>query len=144
MRSRLTPSTVLAAAALFFALGGSALAVSNTVRPQARCADGAVRGIAAVTGDPSKGIGNLPDQFSSSKTLFSHQFNCTGGATQVRRISTGVYEVRFAGNRAGNALASATGAETVVQPSGDAFRVTLYAPGSRNDLIETPFVVVVM
>ena len=143
MRLRLTPPTIVATAALFFALGGSALAVSQATRPQARCANGAVRGIAAVTGNPSQGIANIPDQFSSSRLLFSRQFNCTGGPVQVRRISNGVYEVRFPGNAVAGALVSATNALASVQPSGDAFRVSLYVPG-RNDPIETPFVVVVI
>jgi hypothetical protein len=143
MRLRLTPPTVIATAALFFAVGGSALAVSQATRPQARCANGAVRGVASVTGNPSQGMGNIPDQFSGNRSLFSRAFNCTGAAVQVRRISTGVYEVRFPGNAVQSAVASAPNALASVQPSGDAFRVTLYVPG-RNDLIETPFVVVVM
>lgn len=141
MRFRLNPATVLAGAALFFALGGSALALSDAVKPQSRCANGAVRGIAAVTGDPAKGIANIPDQFTSGSALFARAFNCTGGATQVRRVSAGVYEVRFAGNRAQSALVSATGALASVQPAGDGFRVSLFVPG-RDDEIETPFVVV--
>ena len=50
---RITPSTVIAALALFFALGGSAVAVRDAVRPQARCAPGAVRGYIVVNGDPA-------------------------------------------------------------------------------------------
>ena len=65
MRPR--PSTVLAGAALFFALGGSAIAVNEAVRPQARCQPGAVRGFVAVNGDPTKGMANFPDQFTSSR-----------------------------------------------------------------------------
>ena len=41
---RVSPSTVLAALALFFALGGSAIAVQDAVRPQARCSPGAFAG----------------------------------------------------------------------------------------------------
>ena len=52
---RVTPSTVLAALALFFALGGSAIAVRDAVRPQARCAPGAVRGYIVVFGYDSEG-----------------------------------------------------------------------------------------
>ena len=61
MSFRATPATILSGLALFFALGGSALAVSHAVKPQPRCANGAVRGIASVTGDPSKGVANMPD-----------------------------------------------------------------------------------
>ena len=142
MPSRPSPATILASLALFFALGGSALAVSHVIKPQARCANGAVRGIAAVTGDPGKGIANLPDQFSSAKTLFSRTFNCTGGPVQVRRISFGVYEVQFVGNNAQSAVVSASGAESWLTPmQGGAFRVGLHVPG-RADSQEAPFVVV--
>ena len=61
MSFRARPATVLSCLALFFALGGSALAVSHAVKPQPRCANGAVRGIAAVTGESGKGMANLPD-----------------------------------------------------------------------------------
>jgi hypothetical protein len=141
MRFHLSPASVLAGAALFFALGGSALAVSEAVRPQPRCAPGAVRGIASVTGDPSKGMANLPDQYSSARVLFGRTFNCAGGAVQVRRVAVGVFEVRFAGNGARSALVSASGALASLEAAGDAFRVRLYVPG-RDDEAEVPFTVV--
>jgi hypothetical protein len=140
MSFRASPATVLSGLALFFALGGSALAVSHAVKPQPRCATGAVRGIAAVKGDP--GPANIPDVYSSAKALFSRTFNCAGGAVQVRRVAVGVYDVRFAGNGAESAVVSATSALSSVQPMPDgAFRVTLHVPGIR-DASETPFLVV--
>src|SRR3990170_6327003 len=108
MRFRPSPATAIAGAALFFALGGSALAVSEAVKPQPRCANGAVRGVAWVTGEPAKGIANLPDQFTASKVLFAAAFNCTGKPTQVRRVAFGAYEVRFVGNGAQVAVANAS------------------------------------
>jgi hypothetical protein len=141
MRVRLSPSTVIAGAALFFALGGSALAVSHAVKPQARCANGAVRGIVAVTGGAG-GMANIPDQFSSTRSLFFRSFTCTGGAPEVRRISRGVYEVRFPGNPAASATVSGSGAESWLTPMpGGVFRVGLHVPG-RDDTTEVPFVVV--
>jgi hypothetical protein len=141
MRFRPTPATVIAGIALFFALGGSAVAVSQAVKPQPRCANGAVRGIAAVTGT-SSGMANLPDQFTSAKNLFSHAFNCSGPAPQVRRVSVGVYEVRFPGNAASSAVVSGSGAESWLQPMpGGIFRVGLHVPG-RADVMEAPFVVI--
>ncbi|HXY16617.1 MAG TPA: hypothetical protein VEH79_00400 [Gaiellaceae bacterium] len=104
---RLKPVTFLALLALFFALGGSAVAVGVKVTPQPRCAQGAIRGIAAVVGDPLKGIANMPDQFSTANNLFARKFNCTGGAVQVRRVDTGIYEIKFVGNPAPNAIANA-------------------------------------
>ena len=142
MRSRPSPATVLASLALFFALGGSALAVSHAIKPQARCANGAVRGIASVTGEPNKGMANIPDQFSRSKALFSRTFNCAGGPVEVRRVSLGVYEVRFPGNNAPSAIVGGSGAESWVTPMpGGVFRVGLHVPG-RDDSAEVPFVLV--
>ena len=141
MRFHPSPATLIATAALFFALGGSAFALSDAVRPQARCANGAVRGIAAVTGDAG-GMANIPDQFSSTRALFSRTFTCTGGAPEVRRISRGVYEVRFPGNPAASATVSGSGAESWLTPlPGGIFRVGLHVPG-RDDSAEVPFVVV--
>ncbi|MEP6893200.1 MAG: hypothetical protein ABI927_05415 [Gaiellaceae bacterium] len=141
MRFRLSPATVIATAALFFALGGSALAISDAMRPQARCANGAVRGIVAVTGGAG-GMANIPDQFSNNKALFTRTFTCTGGAPEVRRISRGVYEVRFPGNLAASATVSGSGAQSWLTPMpGGIFRVGLHVPG-RADESESPFVVV--
>ena len=142
MRSRPSPATVLASLALFFALGGSALAVLHAVKPQARCANGAIRGIASVTGDPNKGVANIPDQFSRAKSLFSRTFNCSGGAVAVRRVELGVYEVRFAGNAAPSAVVSASNADTWLQPMpGGVFRVGIHIQGGQN-FTDAPFVVV--
>ena len=137
MRFRPTPATVIAAAALFVALGGSAVALSDATQP--RCANGAVRGIAAVTGGA-----NIPGEFTGRKDLFARKFNCTGGATQVRRVSTGVYEVRFTRNPAGSALVSSAAALSSIDPlPGGVFKVSLFVPG-RDDQIDTPFVVVLI
>ena len=142
MHRRPSPATVLAGLALFFALGGSALAVSHAVRPQPRCATGAVRGIASVTGDPSKGMANIPDQFSNAKVLFSRTYNCGTGAPQVRRISTGVYEVRFPGNTSTTGVAGASNAFAWVQPlGGSTFRVGVHPPG-LHDPAEMAFTLV--
>ena len=136
---RVTPSTVLAGAALFFALGGSAVAVGNAVKPQARCQPGAVRGFVAVTGDPAKGMANFPDQFTSTKALFGARFNCAGAAPQARRVGVGVYEVRFPGNGAQVASVGSLTAETTIGYVGNAvFRITLWAPG-HEDAVDTTF-----
>ena len=99
---------------LFFALGGSAVAVTEAVRPQARCQAGAVRGFVAVNGDPAKGIANLGDQFTSARPGIGVRFNCAGAAPQARRVNVGVYEVRFPGNATQIAAASSPAAETTV------------------------------
>ena len=138
---RVTPSMVVAGAALFFALGGSAVAVTEAVKPQARCQPGAVRAFVAVNGDPAKGMANFPDQFTSAKPLVGTRFNCAGGAPQARRVQAGVFEVRFPGNAAQVAAASAGSAETTIgYVGGGVFRINLWVPG-RQDAIDTPFTV---
>ena len=142
-----TPGTALALVALFFALGGSAFAVGQRVdsalAPQPRCANGAVRGIAAVTGNPSSGAANIPDKFTGTSSLFARKFNCTGRATQVRRIEAGVFEVRFVGISGASAVASAPNDSLVsVEPTaGGAFKVTIH-PAGRDDRVDLPFTVV--
>ncbi len=144
MRFRPTPATVVAGVALFFALGGSAFGVSQALKPQARCSTGAVRGIAAVTGEPTKGIANVPDQFSSSRALFSRAFNCAGPAPQVRRVATGVFEVRFPGNAAPSALVSAANVDAWLQVlPGNVFRVGMHITGG-HDMTDAPFTVVAL
>ena len=136
---RVSPSTVIAGAALFFALGGSAVAVSGAVKPQGRCQPGAIRGYVAVTGDPAKGMANFPDRFTSAKPLIGARFNCAGAAPQARRVQTGVFEVRFPGNATEVAAASSAGAETTIGfVGGGVFRVSLWVPG-RQDAIDTSF-----
>lgn len=148
-RQFVSPGTALALVALFFALGGSAFAVGQHVQSpfaaQPRCANGAVRGIAYVTGAPGAGIANVPDKFTSAASLFGRKFNCTGRATQVRRLATGVYEVNFVGISGASAVGSATGdAYADVEPSGGgAFKVTVH-PAGRDDKIDSPFTVVAM
>jgi hypothetical protein len=141
---RVSPATILAGAALFFALGGSAVAVTEAVRPQPRCQPGAVRGYIAVNGDPTKGIGNIGDTFTSARSVIGARFNCAGAAPQARRVNTGVYEVRFPGNTGPIAVATSGAAETTVAPvDGGVFRVSLWVPG-RQDAVDTPFSVVLV
>jgi hypothetical protein len=139
---RISPSTVLSAAALFFALGGSALAISEAVKPQARCQSGAVRGYVVVTGDPSKGMANFSDKFTNAAGLMGPRFNCAGPAPQVRRVNAGIFEVRFPGNASQVATASSAVAETTLgYIGGGVFRIDLWVPG-RQDAIDTSFTVV--
>lgn len=143
----ISPATVIALIALFFALGGSAFAVGHRVGgaavAQPRCANGAIRGIAWVTGDPAAGAGNIPDQFTGSAKLFGRTFNCTGRGVQVRRVTTGTFEVRFVGNAARSAVASAQGDSYAdVEPvPGGAFRVTVH-PAGRDDKADSAFTIV--
>lgn len=143
----ISPAMVIAAIALFLALGGSGFALGRhaggAAVAQQRCANGAVRGIAWVTGDASAGAANIPDQFTSSAKLFRRTFNCTGRGIQVRRVSTGIFEVRFVGNAARSAVASSAGDSYAdVDPiSPGTFRVTVH-PAGRDDKADIGFTIV--
>lgn len=148
-RSRsLSPGTALGLLALFFALGGSAFAVGERIQSpsvaQQRCTNGAVRGIAHVTGT-SAGMANVPDRFTGAGNLFSRRFNCTGKAVQVRRVETGVFEVRFVGVAGASGVGSAAGDiyANVEPAAGGAFKVTMH-PAGRDDRVDTAFTVIVM
>jgi hypothetical protein len=142
-----SPATVVAVLALFLALGGSAFAVGErldlTGAAQPRCANGAVRGFATVTGNPSAGIANVPGQFTSNRSLFRRAFNCTGRATQVRRTETGVFEVRFVGSSSQTATASGFGdSYATVEPiAPGTFRVIVHPPG-RDDRADLGFEII--
>jgi hypothetical protein len=135
-RPHFSPALVLAALALFLAAGGSGYALGHkAAAPQPRCAAGAVRGIAVVTGDPLKGIENLSGDYSSAAKLFGYRFNCSGRAVQVRKApSLTSVDVRFVGNASRIAIVNAIGSDpagvsVAPQPDGS-FRVSL---ASRSD-----------
>jgi hypothetical protein len=148
-RLSLSPSAAVAVLALFFALGGSALAVGERLQApavaQQRCTNGAVRGIAVVTGIPSQGIANFPDAFTSARNIFARRFNCTGKAVQARRVEAGVFEVRFVGISGASGVGSAVSdAYTTVEAlPGGVFRVIMH-PAGRDDRADLPFTVVVL
>jgi len=145
-RLSITPGTAIALVALFFALGGSAFAVGERIQgmsvAQQRCTNGAVRGVAIVTGNPAQGIANIPDTFTSANNVYARKFNCTGRAVQVRRVDIGVYEIRFVGNSAPSAIGSGVGAFTATTESLGAgtFRVRVQDVG-RASAADGPFMV---
>jgi hypothetical protein len=148
-RTLFTPATVIALVALFFALGGSAWAVGHDVQgvaaAQQRCANGSVRGVATVTGNPAQGTANIPDAFTSTPALFARRFNCTGKAIQVRRTGFGVYEVRFVANSAPSAIASGVGEFTATSETlaPGLFRVRVQDVG-RASAADGPFMVTIV
>jgi hypothetical protein len=146
-RLSITPGAALGLVALFFALGGSAFAVGERIQSpsvaQQRCTNGAVRGIAVVTGNPSQGMANIPDSFTGSAALFSRRFNCTGKSIQVRRAEIGVYEVRIVGNSAPSAIAGGVGGFTATTETlgPGMFRVRVQDVG-RASSADGPFMLV--
>lgn len=143
MRSVLR-SAVLLALVLFLVAGGAALAGGRSVtHAAAKCGLGGVRGIAYVTGG-SKGVGNLSGSWSGSAELFGYRWNCSGGAVLVRKPDTSPtgFDVRFVGNPAQVAVASAATAEPAAasvsrNPDGS-FHVTIGGQVSGKSFPERP------
>ena len=138
-RSHLSPALVLASLALFLAAGGSGFALGRKAAPpQPRCAPGAVRGIAVITGDPLKGLDNLSGDYSAAANLFGYQFNCGGGAIEIRKApNVSAIDVRFPGNASRIAIASGIGgdpaaASVATQPDGS-FRVFVSGRSDQPD-----------
>jgi hypothetical protein len=133
---RPSPALVLSAAALFFAIGGSAFAVGQRLGvAQPRCANGAVKGFAYVTGDPTVGIENMSESFSSSPKLFTNRFDCAGAAVQVRR-DRDTFVIKFNGVVGRTALVSGIGANpqtmTVTALPDGSYRVTPVHAGNPS------------
>jgi hypothetical protein len=130
------PSTGIALLALFFALGGSAFAVTTKLAPQPRCAQGATRAVVEVTGQPDKGTANIPDTYTSNASYFGRRFSC-GGAPMVKRVDRGVYSVKLPGNAATSALASAWGSDpagaTVARQPDGSFLVSIGSHSTPTD-----------
>lgn len=147
-----TPALVISLVALFFALGGTAFAVSSSSAPQVRCAPGAVRGIAVVSGDIN-GLSNVSPTYTSSASQFSYRWSCSGGAVRIRKPADfpGI-EVQFVGNPATNALVSPTSkgeanALSVTRAPDGGFLVAMAGapsanPGSFQPLNNVPFTIV--
>ena len=148
-RISLRLETAIALLALFFALGGSALAVGEHVQgpsvAQKRCANGSVRGIAVVTGIPSQGIANLPGNFTGAGDLLRpeiqlHRASRAGPAGRGGCVRSALRRDLWrerSGSSTGDAMAN-------VEPvPGGAFRVVLH-PAGRDDKVDLPFTVVVV
>ena len=132
---RPSPALVLSAVALFFAIGGSAFAVGQRVGiAQPRCANGAVKGFAYVTGDPQIGIQNMPDSFTSNAKLFSSRWDCAGAAVQVRRDKDS-FVIKFNGIVGRTALVSGIGSNpqtmTVTALPDGSYRITPVHVGAQ-------------
>jgi len=123
-----SPALVISLVALFFAVGGSAFAVGQRMGlAQPRCANGAVKGFAYVTGDPNVGIQNMPESYSGNPKLFSARFDCAGAAILVRRLRDG-FQIKFNGIVGRSAVVSGVGANpqtmTVTAMADGSFRIT--------------------
>jgi hypothetical protein len=140
-------STVrVAVAALLLAALGSGFVLGKGPGGQQRCRPGAILGIASVT-DRAVHSGAFPTTFSGAAGLFDNRFNCTGGAVLVRRVSLGVYDVKFVGNRGnvlvGNVSGDAAGTLGWGRHADGSFTVYLTQLGTSG-LVDSAFVVTLL
>lgn len=149
-----SPALAVSLVALFFALGGTAFAVGQKAAPQARCAPGAVRAIAVVTGG-DVGLDSLSSTYSSDPSLFGYRWNCTGGQISIRKpVDYPGVELQFSGNPANVAVIQSTAlgvpnAGSVHHGSDGGWWVTMGgsnvgAPGPWQFQSNVPFVIVLM
>jgi hypothetical protein len=73
------------------AVSGSKLARNALAGYQRACRSGAVAAYVYV-----KGNGSFSSQYTTTSNL-QDKFNCTGGVVEVKRVSTGLYDVHFGG-----------------------------------------------
>lgn len=150
-----SPALIVSLLALFFALGGTAFAVgSRTFSAQPRCAAGAVRGIAVVTGASRQGVGNMTSTYSSAPGLFGYRWSCTGGRIEVRQSpSVQGFDIRFPGNPATVAVVSSNAngvpySGSVYRNQDGSFHVTMGGandePGPWQYQLNVPFTIVLL
>jgi hypothetical protein len=152
-----SPALFVSLVALFFALGGSAYAVgSKEFSAQPRCAAGAVRGIALVTGAKTDLSGISSANYTSEPSIFGYRWSCTGKAILVKKDprADGGIDVKFVGNPSTIAVVSsaangvANGGSVSRQPDGS-FLVVMGgsntgAPGQWQAQWNVPFVIVLL
>jgi len=73
-------------------LGGSDINERSLSVANLGCQAGLILGFARIKGDSS-----MPSTYTSSSTYVDTKRNCSGGTVEVRRSTTGVYEIRFNG-----------------------------------------------
>ena len=104
---------------------------------------GEAQGFAVIKPFPLELAGQIPSSFTRAPRWFLRRYNCQGGSVEVRRLQTGVYELRFAGLRV-RAVAGVGLGETRVsvsmQPLGEIARVRLFSSDAPDD---TAFSVIV-
>jgi hypothetical protein len=94
---------------------------------KAGCGPGRVEGYATIEG----GAPSFPSTYTSASPFVTGAFNCSGGAVQVRRGSTGAYEIQFAGDPGTIGFANVVGCAAIcVSTPPYAVTVTYISSGS--------------
>jgi hypothetical protein len=160
---RVSPSMVVSCLALFFALGGSALALDGHQAKAVRCPAGQPRAIATVTGLPDLGGGvpgvfqGLPNHWTGAGRYFGYRWSCSGQPIQVKALipdpktDTYGFDIRFPGNPGHVATVSSNAIGTLatsVSPSKDfngfEVRTDAYAETGRVGIPEVAMVTLVV
>ena len=110
--AKIASSTITSADVAANGMTGSDVWEASLDFAGAGCKSGLVHSYALISGSSS-----MPDTYTSSSTYVLAKRNCSGGMVQVRRLTGGRYYVRFNGDDAVFAVASATprmpGSDTV-------------------------------
>jgi hypothetical protein len=152
-----SPALIVSFVALFFALGGSAYAIgSKEFSAQPRCATGAVRGIALITGAKTDLSSLSSTNYTSAPGLFDYRWSCAGKAILVRKDprAEGGVDVKFVGNPSTIAVVSSAangspnGGSIARQPDGS-FLVVMGGsntgvPGPWQAQWNVPFVIALL
>ena len=99
-----------------------------------RCQFGRVQGFISVRSNPEYLVGTIPAKFTSSSRYFQRRYNCLGAGAQIRRVDTGVYDVRLPGLGFRTAFVTAISQEGVAT-SVQAFPDYVYRVALRGPLI---------
>ena len=114
------------------------------------CKRGSAQAFVAIQPDPNYLVGTIPSVFNSNPAYFVRRYNCEGRSAFVRRVSLGIYDVRFPGLNPRAVIATAMSDEGVSAsafPLADGIvRIALRGPIVGNDVMsrrDVPFSVVV-
>ena len=133
MSRKPSPALVVAVAALFFALGGSAFALGHNALARG-CGGGNVKGAVHLLASQS-----FPDRYTSRG--LSGRYSCAGRGVQAKRVDVGVYDVRFPSNPGSVAVATPIGPAqltlTWTRQNDGAFRV--FTRDLRGNGVEADF-----
>ena len=131
---------ITAVLALLAALAWVGISASST-EADAACPTGSALAFATIRPQPNNIAGQIRGAFTTRPRFFWRRYSCAGVSPQVRRLTTGLYDVRFPGLRIRTAVGSATTGQSVavaVEPLGnDIVRVSLFTKLEPRDVAFT-------
>lgn len=103
-----------------------------------KCPSSGAKAFVAIQSDPAYIVGTIPSAFTSDQRFFMRRFNCLGQGAQVRRVTLGIYDVKFPGLNPTAVVSTAISDEAVtssVEPLTDGIvRVALRGPLGGSDI----------